>query len=296
MRPNQGLLHNSRFSDPVKADFKHFGAIDISETSPLKVSSVDMCQGRHNFNIRKADGTITTIKRIGSSKDSGKIAIGFSSGNIIFTDLNQVFKKEYQGFSLKEECYKLHSSSVNSMEVAMINFKDVPANSREKKTGLRKILLTGGSESECSIIVWDLESRKAMKRLSGHKHQISCIIDLKDYCHVASASFDSRVAIWDISNNFVCKKLLDCRSSPILSLHYNSSMNQLLAGYMDGTINVWKTDFKEESPAIKAKAAGDSDSIKIKHIMEMTMSSHILKLELVKCDPFDMLLILGSDF
>jgi hypothetical protein len=142
----------------------------VSDTSPLKSSSLTTDTGRHNFHIRKAEGTITTVKRIGSSKESGKIAIGFSSGDLIFTDLNQVFKKEYEGFSLKEECYKLHSSSINSMEVAMINFKDVPVNSRDRRTGIRKILMTGGSESECSIIVWDLESRKAMKRLSGHKH------------------------------------------------------------------------------------------------------------------------------
>lgn len=36
--------------------------------------------------------------------------------------------------------------------------------------------------------------------------------------------------------------------------------------------------------------------MKVQHIMEMTMSSHILKLELVQAKPFDLLLVLGSDF
>ena len=164
------------------------------------------------------------------------------------------------------------------MAVVFINFKNSAANLKLRIVGLRKVLMTGGSESECSIIVWDLEHRKALKRLSGHKHQISCIVDLKDFTHVASSSFDSRIAIWDISNGFSCKKILDCRNSPVLGLNYNYEMGQLLAGYMDGTINVWKANFPRENPNSEKQA---EERIKIQHIMEMTMSSHILKLELV---------------
>ena len=194
---------------------------------------------------------------------------------------------------MKEEVYRLHSSSINSMEVVFINFKDTATNLKLRTVGLRKVLMTGGSESECSIIVWDLEHRKALKKLSGHKHQISCIVDLKDFAHVASSSFDSRVAIWDISNGFSCKKILDCKNSPILSLNYNYEMGQLLAGYMDGTINVWKAHFPREN---QNRPQDADEKLKIHHIMEMTMSSHILKLELVKADPYDLLLVLGSDF
>lgn len=56
------------------------------------------------------------------------------------------------------------------MAVVFINFKNTAANLKLRTVGLRKVLMTGGSESECSIIVWDLENRKALKRLSGHKH------------------------------------------------------------------------------------------------------------------------------
>ena len=71
-----------------------------------------------------------------------------------------------------------------------------------------------------------------------------------------------------------------------------------MAGYMDGTINVWKTELNtQSSSAVKKNSAlKKSSKLKIKHIMEMTLSSHILKLELVKANPYDMLLILGSDF
>lgn len=250
-------------------------------------------KNRFNFALRKAEGTITTIQKIGSTESSGKVAIGFTSGDLIFTDINQILKPEFQGESLKEEVYRLHSSSINSMAVVFINFKNTAANLKLRTVGLRKVLMTGGSESECSIIVWDLENRKALKRLSGHKHQISCIVDLKDFTHVASSSFDSRIAIWDISNGFSCKKILDCRNSPVLSLNYNYEMGQLLAGYMDGTINVWKAHFPRENPNPTTQP---EEKMKVQHIMEMTMSSHILKLELVQAKPFDLLLVLGSDF
>jgi hypothetical protein len=165
-------LDQYRYHEPVSANKDSFGANDITDDQIGNENRIRTVQNnrRHVFHLRKAEGTITTIKRIGSSKNSGKIAVGFTSGDLVFTDLNQIFKKDFDGTSLKEECYKLHTSSVNSMEVVTINFKNIPSNSRSKRTGIRKILMTGGSESECSIIVWDLESRKAMKRLSGHKH------------------------------------------------------------------------------------------------------------------------------
>lgn len=290
-RQNLQSLENYQYKEPSKFGHKNFGAQDITDIHSGKNTRTTP-GGRIVFGLRKAEGTITTIKRIGSTKNSGKVAIGFTSGDLLFTDLNQCFKPEFNGVSLKEECYKVHTSSINSMEVSMINFKK-SSSSKSKEVDPRKILLTGGSESECSIIVWDLDDRKALKRLSGHKHQISCIVDLKDFSHVASASFDGRVAIWDISKNFACKKLLECHSSPILNLHYNFSMDQLIAGYMDGTINVWSTQFNQPQ---SDNAANHSSRVRIKHIMEMTMTSHILKLELIKAEPYDMLLILGSDF
>jgi WD40 repeat protein len=84
------------------------------------------------------------------------------------------------------------------MEIAEIGIKT--------KLGIenKKILLTGGSETECSVLVWDLVANEPLKRLSGHDHLISSIIDLGDGASIATASFDSKVAIWDLSENFNC--------------------------------------------------------------------------------------------
>lgn len=81
-------VQNSRFNEPVKSDYKNFGAQDINDLSPEVQVRPTHDLNRHTFFLRKAEGTITTMKRIGSSKNSGKIAIGFTSGDLIFTDLN----------------------------------------------------------------------------------------------------------------------------------------------------------------------------------------------------------------
>lgn len=52
-------------------------------------------KNRFNFALRKAEGTITTIQKIGSTESSGKVAIGFTSGDLIFTDINQILKPEF---------------------------------------------------------------------------------------------------------------------------------------------------------------------------------------------------------
>lgn len=287
---------------------------------------------RQRISLVKAQGTITAMRLLSSN---GNIAVGFNTGELLFFNLKNKEKiqrknNKMSNHSLIEECSKAHKSAINAIEVMWVWFGDSKRNtdsrlkgsnqqqhfmersssSTNKKykmaniSGMKKILLTGGSESECSILVWDLKTRKPIKRLSGHKHLISSIQDLGDYCHVATSSFDSKIAIWDIRNDFNCKKVVEIHNSPILSLSYCKKTQEMVAGYMDGKVNLWKVEFEDyNSPSSPtSEESGDENNQNqearnfifkdLKQICEFSLRSHIVKIEIFDNKIF----VLGSNF
>jgi len=106
--------------------------------------------------------------------------------------------------------------------------------------------LLGGS-SDSIIHVWD-EEFKYIGDLKGHEKQITCLISLNDYLF-ASASEDSVINLWS-ENNPNPNSLSKSHNSKINSLVYNSDLNIIISGSMDGQIIMWlnstKLTFKEE--------------------------------------------------
>lgn len=189
--------------------------------TPVKKKGSDWIK----LNINEGEGSITVVKLI----DNERCAIGFTSGDLVFYDLE----------NYKALCgHREHTGAISTMEIAEICFKT--------KVGMqnKKILLTGGSENECSVLVWDLLANEPLKRLSGHEHLISSIIDLGDGATIATASFDCKVAIWDVSENFNCIQLLEEPASPILCLDFNRDDNILCTGGLDGTVNIWQVFYE----------------------------------------------------
>lgn len=136
---------------------------------------------------------------------------------------------------------------------------------------------------ESSILVWDLASQRPLKKLSGHENLISSIIDLRDSASIVTASFDCKVAIWDLSQNFNCIQLLEEPTSPLLCLDFNSEDDILCAGCLDGSIIVWQVFFQNglyHGCAVKNRLAFSG------HIIELSRSSSIP----------NTILVLESDF
>jgi WD40 repeat protein len=231
-----------------------------SSHTPMKKKRKDWIR----LDITEGEGSITVVKII----DDDKCAIGFTSGDLVFYDIE----------NYKPLCgHREHTGAISTMEIAEIGIKT--------KMGIenKKILLTGGSESECSVLVWDLLANEPLKRLSGHDHLISSIIDLGDGATIATASFDSKVAIWDLSENFNCIQLLEEPTSPILCLDFNKDDNTLCTGGLDGTVNIWQVYYENglyHGCAVKNK-------IKLGgHVIEISRSINLP----------NMLITLESDF
>jgi len=111
-----------------------------------------------------------------------------------------------------------------------------------------KYLLVGSSDSIIHVFMGKYFEYKGS--LEGHTNnkQITCLISLNDYSF-ASASEDSVINLWT-EENTIPSPLSKSHNSKINSLVYNSKLNMIISGSMDGQIILWqnrtKLTFKEE--------------------------------------------------
>lgn len=253
-----------------------FGMSSISreKLQQLKVVKLDVKEGK---------GKINVLKLI---PDSDKCVLGLSSGELIF-------------YSISEKstilCKKKHKGNISCIEYLKVNAKDVSnngdffynENSEKLDSSLvgseyREFIITGGDEQDRSIIVWDVETMKALKKFSGHKLLISSIKHIGDNATIASSSYDGKIALWDLSKKFTCVQLLENHKAPISSLYVNTAKNCLISGALDGEIIIWKIYFKN----------GIYDAISVK--TKIYVKGHIIELGIAKTNP-ENILVLESD-
>jgi len=108
-----------------------------------------------------------------------------------------------------------------------------------------KKLLAGSSDSILHVFDRNLTYKETLK---GHEKQITCLISINDYSF-ASASEDSLINLWSEENS-APNPLRKSHNSKINSIVYNSNLNMIISGSMDGQIIIWQNStkliFKEE--------------------------------------------------
>lgn len=118
------------------------------------------------------------------------MAVGYSSGDVVMFNL-----------LTQEETFahRIHTSQITAIEVTRLNLKN--------NSGLfpNRVLITGTDADECSIMIWNMENKRPMKRLNGHTARISDILSFEDNATICTSSHDSKIAIWDMMNNFTCQ-------------------------------------------------------------------------------------------
>ena len=132
-------------------------------------------QNRQEISLKTCSrGQPTCLKLL--SDDS--IALGFTTGEVVIFSL-QNYKPQY-GFN-----------ELNS-----------PVCCLETIFTPNKYLICGGGKSDPTLIIWDFENSRGIRRLSGHKDLISSVIDISDGRHIMTGSFDSKIVIWEIEESF----------------------------------------------------------------------------------------------
>jgi WD40 repeat protein len=101
------------------------------------------------------------------------------------------------------------------------------------------LVFTGSKDM--TIRAWDSSKGKCIAVMSGHTNDVKGLAIRRDGKQLASASSDASIRVWDLSN-FKCLFVLTRQGAGCLCVdwHPNDS-NLLVAGYVSGSVSVWKT-------------------------------------------------------
>lgn len=176
--------------------------------------------------LNSCEGAITVIKIIKETI----LAVGYSSGEIGFYSLTDNFKL----LSKSQE----HKGSITALESGDFGFNG--------QSGMknRQVLLSGGNEKDKGIVVWDIASFQPIKKMAGHKHMITSIIDLQDSATIVTGSMDSTISFWDLRNGGDCIQILEDLRFPVIVMEYDSDESVLATGTLDGQLSVWQVYFE----------------------------------------------------
>jgi len=238
LKKNAKLVFGSSFSSNESIKIWDLKSKSFIKSLNTKYPVTSLIEFKEYFISSHQDKSITVwqidtfvIKAEIKSKHENKIEFSFDNLNLISYSKDRFIK------------WKL------SPKLKIDSRPDLTENIRHPITTLlffsNKKLLAGSMDSV--IHVWN-EKFKYLNGLEGHEKQITCLINLNNYLF-ASASEDSRINLWS-EDNLIPNTLSRSHNSKINSLVYNSNLNMITSGSMDGQIIIWrnttKLTFKEE--------------------------------------------------
>ena len=104
------------------------------------------------------------------------------------------------------------------------------------------------SSSDSFIKFWDIETKKEVKRLSGHQKSVTCLKELSK-SRLASGSDDEKIIIWNLKD-YTQEFQLAGHKGEILSLGELTNKS-LVSGSWDGTIKIWDLDNRKELASLE---------------------------------------------
>lgn len=69
-----------------------------------------------------------------------------------------------------------------------------------------------------TIMIWDLESQRAVSTLTGHSNYVFCVSYNPMGNVLASGSFDESIKMWDLRSGSQCIATLPAHSDPVCSI------------------------------------------------------------------------------
>ena len=89
-----------------------------------------------------------------------------------------------------------------------------------------------------TIKLWEVESGKCIKTLSGHTENVTSVVYSPDGKYVASGSWDKTVKLWEVAVG-KCIKTLSGHEDHVTSVAYGPDGAYLASGSWDKTIKLW---------------------------------------------------------
>jgi WD40 repeat protein len=118
--------------------------------------------------------------------------------------------------------------------------------------------LIGGCEDHC-IRVWDVDTKRALATLVGHRGPVMSVAISRDGRHLASGSSDRTVRLWDLSAT-IRQPTLRGHSGGIANMRFAADGSRLVTVGRDDLVKVWNADSGCEVGYFLAEDANVNDA------------------------------------
>lgn len=160
---------------------------------------------------------LTDVKSLAIDAKSGRVAYALTGGELYI-----------QGFDNNE---LVNKATTSGQDVTAIRFS---------KDG--KFIAIAKRNKEISI--WDMDFKKEMQVLSGHRLAIADLSFSSDSKRLASCSLDKTIRFWDIDSaqETACSQV---KGLGITAIDFNQDGSKLVTGGKDRTIGMWNSNTGE---------------------------------------------------
>ncbi|HCW07585.1 MAG TPA: hypothetical protein DGG95_09515 [Cytophagales bacterium] len=192
------------------------GFISSSLDKTLRFTSTSTSQSKELLSLP------FEIKSIDISSDGKWLVAGSTSGKLIMVNLTNYTYQE-----LRDE------SPNRILSVAFHPSRPLVA------YGVELV-----AEKKGSVKIFDLNSKKVEKELSGHKAGISDLSFSPDGLLLASAGLDRKLQMWVVDHVDDLPVVMDNNNGYVWSLGFSKNSDYLVASCNDGEVRIWPTNPK----------------------------------------------------
>jgi WD40 repeat protein/tRNA A-37 threonylcarbamoyl transferase component Bud32 len=125
---------------------------------------------------------------------------------------------------------------------------------RQLVAGSGQVGYSSDDHTPAILVVWDGDSGKELRRLSGHDGAIYDLAFSSDGRYLASASADRRVKLWE-ARSYTEVKSLRGHASVVRAAAFRADSKRLATAGEDGVIKVWDVGSGEEVLALRGHTA-----------------------------------------
>eukprot|EP00919_Chromeraceae_sp_WS-2016_P061525 GHVR01145930.1.p1 GENE.GHVR01145930.1~~GHVR01145930.1.p1 ORF type:complete len:138 (-),score=2.67 GHVR01145930.1:526-939(-) len=99
---------------------------------------------------------------------------------------------------------------------------------------------SGGDYGCSSLIIWDVRTWTIKNRVQAHTAAVTCIVDLYDGVHLATASYDKNINIYNYKRSALICNLSSNNNVAIACMIINGDKTKLISSGLDNSISIWK--------------------------------------------------------
>jgi WD40 repeat protein len=121
------------------------------------------------------------------------------------------------------------------------------------------LLASAGGENDCSIRIWDLETKKCLRILKDHGCPVLCLAFSADGTRLASSDAGHTVILWDLAVPAVPRKMRTFKAHENEVSAVVFCGNELASASHDCTVRIW--DLSGETPRCRETLVGHTGKI-----------------------------------